>query len=212
QDGRRGPPRGQDPRHGRPRDRAHDRFRGPEEQDGRRRCGAGREDEGMAREQGPEVLMSDADSGKALATGQSALAALTRAPEWGLLAGILVVLGAIYLLEPSHAFFSAYSLKTLVHNGALFGVLALGAAVVIIAGGIDLSVGAVVALSAVVCTKLITDWLPSLAALKGPVTVLGGAATLPAPAAIGLAFVVPAAVAWGVGSALGQKRLALISA
>ncbi len=67
-----------------------------------------------------------------------------RAPEWGLVAGIVVVLGLIYALEPSHAFFSPYSLRNLIHNVGLFGVLSVGAAVVIIAGGIDLSVGAVV--------------------------------------------------------------------
>ena len=38
-------------------------------------------------------------------------------------------------------------------------MLAVGAAVVIISGGIDLSVGAVVALSSVVCAKLMTQWL-----------------------------------------------------
>ncbi|MBX6311801.1 MAG: ABC transporter permease [Isosphaeraceae bacterium] len=83
-----------------------------------------------------------------------------QAPEWGLLAGIAVVLGLIYALEPSHAFFSWYTLRTLLHNVALFGVLSLGAAVVIIAGGIDLSVGAIVALASVVCAKLLTEWLP----------------------------------------------------
>ena len=31
---------------------------------------------------------------------------MSRAPEWGLVAGIAVVLGLIYALEPSHAFFS----------------------------------------------------------------------------------------------------------
>jgi ribose/xylose/arabinose/galactoside ABC-type transport system permease subunit len=92
-----------------------------------------------------------------------ALPAALRAPEWGLVVGILVVLALIYALEPSHAFFSLLSLRTLTHRIALFGVLSVGAALVIIAGGIDLSVGAVVALSAVFATKLITDWLPPYA-------------------------------------------------
>ena len=64
-----------------------------------------------------------------------------RAPEWGLVAGIAAVLGVIYLLDRSGAFFSPYSRQTLLHQVALFGVLSVGAAVVIIAGGIDLSVG-----------------------------------------------------------------------
>ncbi len=69
----------------------------------------------------------------------------------------------IYLVDPSHRFFSEYSLKNLVHDSALYGVLALGAAVVIISGGIDLSVGAVVALSGVVCVKMLGTWEPYLA-------------------------------------------------
>lgn len=103
--------------------------------------------------------------------GESNWLALFRAPEWGLLIGIIVVLAAIYKFEPSHAFFSAYSLRTLVHNTALFGVLALGAALVIIAGGIDLSVGAVVAVSAVVASKLLTEWLPGLPPAGEPIPI-----------------------------------------
>ncbi len=45
-------------------------------------------------------------------------------------------------------------------NFALYGMLALGAAVVIIAGGIDLSIGATVALSAVVCTTTLLAFAP----------------------------------------------------
>jgi ribose/xylose/arabinose/galactoside ABC-type transport system permease subunit len=82
-----------------------------------------------------------------------------KAPEWGLAAGILAVLGLIYLLDRSHAFFQPYSMQSLIHRLALFGVLAVGAAVVIISGGIDLSTGSVVALSSVVSAKLLTEWL-----------------------------------------------------
>jgi ribose/xylose/arabinose/galactoside ABC-type transport system permease subunit len=82
-----------------------------------------------------------------------------RAPEWGLVAGILVVLLAIYLLDKQGAFYSEASRRTLMHQVALYGVLSVGAAVVIISGGIDLSVGAVVALSSVISAKLLTAWL-----------------------------------------------------
>jgi ribose/xylose/arabinose/galactoside ABC-type transport system permease subunit len=138
--------------------------------------------------------------------------AVWRAPEWGLLAGILAVLGVIYLLEPSHAFFSSYNRTTLLHNVALFGMLALGAATVIIAGGIDLSVGAVVALSAVVCAKLITDWLPALPRLQGMVPLFGGQSGLPAVLIQGLAFLAPPAVTFGLGRAVGLKRAGLVAA
>jgi ribose/xylose/arabinose/galactoside ABC-type transport system permease subunit len=82
-----------------------------------------------------------------------------KAPEWGLVAGILAVLTLIHFLDKDHAFFQAYSLKTLIHRVSLFGVLAVGAALVIIAGGIDLSTGAVVSLASVVSAKLLTEWL-----------------------------------------------------
>ncbi len=89
----------------------------------------------------------------------SRLLGLLRAPEWALGAGILTVLAIIYLLDRDGAFYQSYSLQTLLHRVALFGVLAIGAAVVIIAGGIDLSTGAVVSLASVVSAKLLTEWL-----------------------------------------------------
>ena len=94
------------------------------------------------------------------------LVRLFKAPEWALVAGILAVLMVVYLLDRDHAFFQAHSLKvqenvlkSVLQRVALFGVLAVGAAVVIIAGGIDLSTGAVVALSSVISAKLLTEWL-----------------------------------------------------
>jgi ribose/xylose/arabinose/galactoside ABC-type transport system permease subunit len=95
--------------------------------------------------------------------GLVALRSALRAPEWGLIAGLAVVLGAVYLIDSKHTFFSWASFTNLVHDSALYGVLALGAATVIIAGGIDLSVGAVVALTGVVCAKVLADWGPLLA-------------------------------------------------
>jgi ribose/xylose/arabinose/galactoside ABC-type transport system permease subunit len=115
----------------------------------------------VAGQQRPEIVMSQEPTrGRGEGTRGRGAASIFRTPEWGLVAGILVVLGLIYVLEPTHAFFSANSQRTVTHNVALFGVLSIGAAVVIIAGGIDLSVGAVVALSSVVCAKLLTEWLP----------------------------------------------------
>ena len=109
-----------------------------------------------------------------------------RAPEWGLMLGIVVVLGAIYFLDPSRSFFSEYSLRTLVHKTALFGVLSLGAALVIIAGGIDLSVGAVVAVSAVVSARLLTEWLPGLPPPGDPLPILHVAAAVAITLGLGL--------------------------
>jgi ribose/xylose/arabinose/galactoside ABC-type transport system permease subunit len=112
---------------------------------------------------------------------------LFRAPEWGLVAGIVAVLGLIAALDRSGAFFSEPSVRTMLHQAALFGVLSVGVAVVIIAGGIDLSVGAVVALASVLCARLLTSWLhtgssaasppsPPLIALAIALTLLMGLA------------------------------------
>lgn len=93
--------------------------------------------------------------------------AFLRSPELGLVVAIGAVLAAIYLLDRQGGFFSLISLRNLIHNAAMFGVLALGAAVVIIAGGIDLSVGSVVALASITASMLITDWLPRLTGATG---------------------------------------------
>lgn len=98
------------------------------------------------------------------------LTALRRSPELGLFVAIAVALGVIKLMEPSGAFFLEYNLRNLLHDTAMFGVLGVGVAVVIIAGGIDLSIGSLVALSAVVAARLMTDWLPG--AVPPPATEL----------------------------------------
>lgn len=69
--------------------------------------------------------------------------------EFGLLAAILLVLGITAIF--SDAYHSAMGLqltgKAIARDTALVGIFALGAAVVIISGGIDLSSGSVIALS-----------------------------------------------------------------
>lgn len=115
---------------------------------------------------------------------------IVRAPEFGLFAAIGVALAVIYFLDKSGAFFSQASRESMLHQVALFGVLAVGAAVVIISGGIDLSIGAVVALSSVVCAKLLTSWLRSgqadSVAPSLPILALGIGLTLLLGLAIGL--------------------------
>ncbi|RLT12817.1 MAG: ABC transporter permease [Planctomycetota bacterium] len=86
--------------------------------------------------------------------------AILRAPETGLFIAILLSIGIIAYLDSSLAFFSRYSRQTLYHQIALYGVLAIGAAVVIISGGIDLSIGSVAAFASVLSAKLVTSWLP----------------------------------------------------
>ena len=103
-----------------------------------------------------------------------------KSTELSLIAAILVVLALIYVIAPGRLglfnfgwyqtttvrddppFFNAYNLRTLCHTISLHGVLAIGVAVVIIAGGIDLSIGSVVALSAVVAAQSMTSWIPEI--------------------------------------------------
>ena len=72
----------------------------------------------------------------------------------------------------SPAFMTAGNLFLVIMRVAIYGILAIGMTYVIIAGGIDLSVGAVVALSSVVAAKLATGdflyaplWVPLIAAI-----------------------------------------------
>ena len=120
----------------------------------------------------------------------SSARAIARVPEIGLLVGIIVALTVIYFLDRKGSFFSPYSRQTMLHQIALFGVLAVGVAVVIISGGIDLSIGAVVALSSVVCAKLLREWLrngeaPTIAPSL-PIVALAIILTLAIGLAIGL--------------------------
>jgi len=97
-------------------------------------------------------------------------------------------MAVIYFLDRDQAFFKSYSLQTLLHRVALFGVLAVGAAIVIISGGIDLSIGAVVALSSVVSAKLLTEWLRRGSTAAGPPSVALVAAAIGITLLLGLAI------------------------
>lgn len=116
--------------------------------------------------------------------------ALFGSTEAGLVLAILSMLALLYTLPAGASFFGERSLGNLYHNTALFGVLAVGAAIVIVAGGIDLSVGSVVALSAVVGVRLMTDWLPGGSAARGPlpawIVAAGFVASLALGAGVGL--------------------------
>jgi ribose/xylose/arabinose/galactoside ABC-type transport system permease subunit len=100
-----------------------------------------------------------ADIAKPRSWPSQALAFLARSSEIGLLVGTVCTLALIYAFDRRGSFFSAYSLESLIHAAALYGVLAIGVSVVIIAGGIDLSIGSVAALASVICAKLLTTWL-----------------------------------------------------
>jgi ribose transport system permease protein len=79
------------------------------------------------------------------------------------------------------SFLSAGNVRVLVHEGTIPGIVALGMLIIIITGGIDLSVGAVVALVTVVTMRVynacfashLTSWQTNLAAIGSGVAVGG---------------------------------------
>ncbi len=90
--------------------------------------------------------------------------------------GPFVGLGAVFalfaFLGPA-SFASAGNLETIARQTAIVGIAAVGMTMVIIAGGIDLSVGSIIALvTVVVAAMLQSGWSPLLAALGG---VIAGA-------------------------------------
>lgn len=100
-----------------------------------------------------------------------------------LLALVLVMLiGALF--NADGAFFKWGTHRDMLRQASVFGILACGMTVVIITGGIDLSVGSVLALSAVVFAKLsIHEGWPAWAAMLGAIAsgvmcgLVSGAAT-----------------------------------
>ncbi len=98
--------------------------------------------------------------------------------RFGPFAGLAVVFGLFALLTPE-SFLSGRNLETSLRQSVVVGIAALGMTIVIVAGGIDLSVGSVVALVTVVIAYLLKRhaWPPALAAAAGIATgALCGAA------------------------------------
>lgn len=84
----------------------------------------------------------------------------------GPLAGLVGVYGLFALLGPD-SFTSGRTLETMARQTAIVGTAALGMTLVIIAGGIDLSAGSVIALSTVAIASLLQGGAPPLVAAVG---------------------------------------------
>jgi ribose/xylose/arabinose/galactoside ABC-type transport system permease subunit len=82
--------------------------------------------------------------------------------EWGLLAAIVVVVVLTGFLDRNHNYFHnpQQHAVNILRQTAFLGIFALGAAVVIIAGGIDLSSGSVIAFSGSICAMLLALLAP----------------------------------------------------
>ncbi len=96
------------------------------------------------------------------------LSALVKAQEAGLVVVIILLSFYISLNSGSYTdaqtghqvntFFNLRSIMTLSSDTSLFAIMAVGATVVIISGGIDLSVGSIYALCAVTSALLLKSW------------------------------------------------------
>jgi ribose/xylose/arabinose/galactoside ABC-type transport system permease subunit len=88
---------------------------------------------------------------------------LLRPAEWALVAAIAIAIALTALVDANHSYwFQPFdSLRDIARNTALLGIFALGATVVIIAGGIDLSAGSMIALSGTVCATTMLALAPA---------------------------------------------------
>jgi len=83
-------------------------------------------------------------------------------PEWGLVLAIATVVVLTALLDDQHNYWShpGDSAVNILRQTSMLGIFALGAAIVIIAGGIDLSSGSVIAFSGSICATLMVLLAP----------------------------------------------------
>lgn len=91
--------------------------------------------------------------------------------ELSLLVAVVVVVLLTMWLDDKHAYFHKpwYNATEILRQTALLGILALGASVVIISGGIDLSAGSVIAFSGTICASFIF-WLAPVDGRGTPLT------------------------------------------
>ena len=89
--------------------------------------------------------------------------------ELGLLLAVLAVVGMTALMDDSYVQKPGQNATEILRQTALLGIFSLGAATVIISGGIDLSSGSVIAFSGAICTSIIIALAP-LDEFGNPVT------------------------------------------
>ncbi|HEX5105583.1 MAG TPA: ABC transporter permease [Pirellulaceae bacterium] len=120
--------------------------------------------------------------------------------ELALLVAILVVVLITAAVDSNHSYLrDPYtSVRDIARNVALLGIFALGAAVVIIAGGIDLSSGSMIAFSSTICASTMMLLAPQTMMNMQPVGPLVAAAGI--IAAICSGFLVGSLHAWLITS------------
>jgi ribose transport system permease protein len=89
--------------------------------------------------------------------GRQLAQAAARSSVFWILLVLLVELVTFSLILPSGTFLSTFNAQTIAADAAVLLILAAGATMVIIAGGLDLSIGSVMALAAVVAALVMKD-------------------------------------------------------
>lgn len=102
------------------------------------------------------------------------------------IASILIVLLLILLAVFNRNFFSTGNLIDVVRNASNLMIIAVAQSIVLIVGGFDLSVGAVVALASVTCALVMAALMPLMPDNPQLVVAIGIAAALAAGGLIGL--------------------------
>ena len=92
---------------------------------------------------------------------------ILRGKETGLIIAVLIVVIALSILSPY--FLSVTNILNVLRGISVIGIIAVGSALVLISGGIDLSIGSVLALGAMLMARLMTiyHWNPWLALFGG---------------------------------------------
>ncbi|MBX3415742.1 MAG: ABC transporter permease [Pirellulales bacterium] len=116
--------------------------------------------------------------------------------EWGLLVAILFVLVLTERLDPLHIYSRQPwdSFVDVVRQMSMLGIFALGSAIVIIAGGIDLSSGSVIAFSGTVCATVMLILAPE--AMRDAQPVGAGVITVAMLATLAVGFLIGTLHTW----------------
>ena len=125
---------------------------------------------------------------------------LLRPGEWALVLAIVMAIAVTALVDANHSYWDRplESVRDIARNTALLGIFALGATVVIIAGGIDLSAGSMIALSGTVCATTMLALAPAQMMGFKPVGAVAVAAGCAASLLVG--FLVGTLHAWLITS------------
>lgn len=86
---------------------------------------------------------------------KSTLSKLTESRNFGLVLGLIVLLIVAAIITPS--MYSLNSILNMLQNNAVYGLLAVGEMMVIITGGIDISIGATLSLTGVICCRMMAE-------------------------------------------------------